>query len=237
MLFKPETLGELVRPRILAKGTVVLKKDLPEYAFTATTLPSKSNYSLIFGQNLDKLFSKLLLGDTSKDLSTSYTGEIVCYVVRIASTMTLVDKHNVQETLKKARKKLGARANLRVVSVGLQFHQGLTRDEHTGLLQPLHSCPLKTPDGQETVWFFNPWELVPMKEILKYESVHPGDLVLFKKAKGMVVKKKKLNKPRFYSTSSWSCYSITLLNHTADGYSRFLPERFFMVRRSEDETA
>lgn len=235
MLFKPETLGELVRPRILAKGTVVLKKNLPEFAFGA--IPSKSNHTQIFGQKLDTLFSKLSLGDTSKDLSSSYAGEIVCYAVRIASTMTLVDKHNVQETLKKARKKLGARANLRVVSVGLQFHQGLVRDQETGKLQGLHPCPLRTPDGQETVWFFNPWELVPMEEILKYEGVHPGDLVLFKKAKGMVVKKKKLNKPRFYSTSSWSCYSITLLNHTADGFSRFLPERFFMVRRSEDETA
>jgi hypothetical protein len=84
------------------------------------------------------------------------------------------------------------------------------------------------------MWFFNPWELVPLVEIIKYESVSKGDLILFQKTKGLVVRKKLLNKPRFYTTSSWSCYSVTLLNYTADGYTRFLPDRMFSIRRSGD---
>jgi len=233
MRFKPETFGTLVRPRILATGAIVptdAKADLSNAFKDRLARPDPLQ---IFSKRPEELFRGLELGDTSQeDLSMCYTGEVTHYVVRVAGSLALVDKNNVQEALKKLRKRLGARANLRVVSVGLRFYQGM--EKSPGGLRGINPWSPKTPEGCEAIWFFNPWELVPISEIMKYESVKTGDLILFQKTKGMVVKKKWLNKPRYYATSSWSCYSITLLNHTADGYTRFLPDRYFTVRRASD---
>jgi hypothetical protein len=237
MRFKPDTFGLLVRPRILVAASILpVKSGKPGEISFSWTKPRKSerfDHFAVFPKKLTDLFSDLHLGDTSKDLSTCYTAEVTHYIVRFGGTLSLVDKNNVQETLKMVRKRLGARTNLRVVSVGVKFYKGMEQTPD-GSLKAQNPWIPKTADGLETIWFYNPWELVPMTEIVKYESVKRGDLILFPKSSGMVVRKKNLNKPRYYSTSSWSCYSITLLNYTADGFTRFLPDRQFTVRRSSD---
>jgi hypothetical protein len=236
MRFRPETLGTLVRPRILATAAVVPVGSTSQFEFSWTKSRKSDRYDHfgVFSQKPQDLFSYLQLGDTSKDTTTAYVGEVTHYIVRIAGTLTLVDKNNIQETLRVARKRLGARTNLRVVSVGLKLYKGFQVDPETKQLKPINPWNPKTAEGHETMWFFNPWELVPITEIMKYESVSKGDLILFQKTKGLVIRKKLLNKPRFYTTSSWSCYSITLLNYTADGYTRFLPDRLFTIRRPGD---
>jgi hypothetical protein len=236
MRFRPETLGTLVRPRILATAAIVPVGSTFQFEFSWTKTRKSDRYDHFgaFSQKPHDLFSSLQLGDTSKDTTVAYVGEVTHYVVRIAGALTLVDKNNVQETLRMARKRLGVRTNLRVVSVGLKLYKGFQVDPETKQLKPINPWNPKTVEGHETMWFFNPWELVPLVEIIKYESVSKGDLILFQKTKGLVVRKKLLNKPRFYTTSSWSCYSVTLLNYTADGYTRFLPDRMFSIRRSGD---
>lgn len=227
----------LVRPRILAAASIFpVKSGTPNEFNVKWSKPRKTDrldHFSVFNTSISTLFQNLSLGDTSQDLSTSYVGEVTHYIVKVAGQMTLVDKGNVQETLKRIRKKLGARTNLQIVSVGIQFYHGMKKDTE-GKIKPIKAWNPKTSSGEDTVWFFNPWELVPISEIIKYESVKRGDLILFQKARGLVVKKKFLNKPKFYSTSSWSCYSITLLNFTADGFTRFLPVRSFEVHTSDD---
>lgn len=233
MRFKPDTFGLLVRPRILAVASI-----LPQNTKTddvSWIKPKKSerfNHLSLFNASPRDLFSSLRLGDTSTDISTAYTAVVTNYIVRFAGTTVLVDKHNVYEVLAKIRKRLGARTNLRVISVGVKFYHGMALEGDT--LVPINPWNPKTSEGQEVIWFYNPWELVPIKDILKFESASPGDLILFQKCHGLVVKKKLLNKPKYYMTSSWSCYTITLLNHTADGFTRFLPDRVFEVKRPEE---
>ena len=239
MRFKPEHLGMLVRPRILTTANILVSSSmLPSPTFLKIRLAhhNKNTYidpAWLFGEPLDKLFGLMKLGDTSADKSSAYVAQIVSYLVKVGSSSIVVDKTNIQETLKKAKNRLGPRTNLKVISVGVKFYHGFKEDQE-GVLAPTNELVIKTKDGQEVTWFYKPWDLVPITEIIKYESVSKGNLILFKQTNGLVVKKKRLNKPKYYSTSSWSCYAITLLNHTADGFTRFLPNRQFKVARSSD---
>jgi hypothetical protein len=235
MRFKPETLGLLVRPRILASACII-----PTNSIT-TNIPLKSlwdnpkrfEHLSLFKQSPSELFSELKLGDTSVNLLNAYTGQIVCFLTKIGNKLILVDKVNINQIVKEVKKKYGSRTNLRVISIGIVFYQGMKVVD--GFLHSIKPwCP-KTENNEEVVWFYKPWELVPTEEIVKYESVKKGDLILFPKCHGLVVKKKLLNKPKFYYTSSWSCYSITLLNHTADGFTRFLPDRKFTIRPAQEK--
>jgi len=240
MRFGPETLGLLVRPRILTSANVLplnTKEPLPSSLITLKPVACGLNPYIdpekLFGRSLNSLFSDINLGDTNNANTKSYTAKVVAYLVKIGAASVVVDSTNVQETLTKVRKRYGIRTNFKILSVGVEFFQGF--EERNGRLEPIKPLPIKTQDGSETIWFYKPWELVPLTEIVKYESVRRGDLVMFQKSHGLVVKKKALNKPKFYMTSSWSCYSITLLNHTGDGFTRFLPDRKFSIRRREQQ--
>lgn len=235
MRFKPETFGTLVRPRILTQGVVVPVNTLSEFVFAWPKLKKRTDYYHLFSKKLHDIFTDLHLGDTSgASLLDCYAGEVVYYLVQVAGSLVLVDSHNVQETIKLVRSHLGVRANLRIVSVGLRLYKDLQRDESTGAITPLTPWGLKTTAGFEPIWFYHPWELVPLTDIVKFESASPGDLVVFQKTSGLVVRKKVLNKPKFYSTSSWSCCAIRLLNSGADGFLRFLPNRNFTLHRAHE---
>lgn len=237
MRFGPETLGLLVRPRILTSANVLPINNIQSPHSFITLKPvtcglnSSTDPEALFGKSLNSLFSEIGLGDTNTNNTKSYTAKVVAYLVKIGSTSVVVDHTNLQETLTKVRNRYGIRANFKILSVGVQFFQGF--QEIDGQFQPTEPWPVRTKEGNETLWFYKPWELVPLTEIVKYESVRRGDLVMFQKSHGLVIKKKLLNKPRFYMTSSWSCYSITLLNHMGDGFTRFLPDRKFSVRRRD----
>lgn len=239
MRFGPETLGLLVRPRILTSAKVLPlnSKQPPPYSLLAIKprFHDSSVYiepEILFGKSLNDIFSSFSLGDTTNKQSKSYTAKVTAYLVKIGSTSVIVDSSNIQETLIRVRKRYGVRTNFKILSVGVVFFDSF--QEREGKLEPLDPRPIKTKDGEDTIWFYKPWELVPLTEIIKYESVACGDLVMFQKTNGLVIKKKTLNKPKFYMTSSWSCYSITLLNHAGDGFTRFLPDRKFVIRRKED---
>lgn len=239
MRFGPESLGMLVRPRILASGKVLAlnTKEQPPYSLVSLrpNAHSQNPYlepERLFGKSLSSLFFGLLLGDTTKPYSKPYTAKVVSYMVKVGSNHVLVDSNNIHETLTRVRNRYGKRTNFKILMVGVKFYQSFR--DNSGFLEPMDPLSIKTKDGSETIWFYKPWELVPMTEIIKYESVTCGDLVLFQKTNGLVIRKKSLNKPKFYLTSSWSCYSITLLNHAGDGYTRFLPDRRFTIRRKED---
>lgn len=235
MRFKPEKLGLLVRPRILASACIVptnsISTNIPLIA--PWNRPKNSEQLSLFKQKPLELFSELKLGDTSINLANAYTGQIVYFLIKTGNSLMLVDKTNIDQIINKVKAAYGCQTNLKIVLVGVSFYQGMKFVDD--LLQPIKPwCP-KTENDEEVIWFYRPWELVPTIEIIKYESVKKGDLILFQKCHGLVVKKKLLNKPKYYCTSSWSCYSITLLNHTADGFTRFLPDRRFTVHPAQEK--
>jgi hypothetical protein len=231
MRFSKETLGILVRPRILTSGLVLAENaTLPlSSALTSlrTSYHSKNNYvpsTTLFGKTLSELFSPLNLGNTTTNKATAYVAKVVSYVVKVRGSLLVVDNTTIDRAISATKKQYGSRTNLKVVYVGVQFFQGF--DEHN---TPLSPVVMKTVDNKQVSWFFNPKDLVSITEIVKYESAREKDLILFPKSYGLVVKKKFLNKPKFYMTSSWSCYAIILLNPLGDGFVRFLPDRQFEV--------
>lgn len=237
MRFKPDTLGTLVRPRVLTKAIVYTllppagtEEDSDRQNFWAMAKRSnRFERFALYNTPFNKLFNDLSLGNTGKDLNECYVGVITHYMVNFHGTYHIVDASNVKELLSRVKKTYGNRANLKVSSVGLKFYKGMKRDEYGTLI------PVNPWGGTGThVWFYNRKDIVPMEDIIRYENARLGDLVLFPKAKGIVVKHKTLNKPRFYSTSSWTCKAITLLNGSIDGFTRFLPDRTFKVRKPTD---
>jgi hypothetical protein len=186
----------------------------------------------LFGQPLSEVFAKLKLGNTVHDKANSYVAQVRAYLIKIGSTFLMVDETNIDDAIARTKKRYGSRSHLKVVLVGVRFYQGFDDQKN-----PTRPWETQTATGAVLSWFYKPGELVPITEIVKYESVNRGDLVLFPKCHGLVIKKKLLNKPQFYLTSSWSCYSITLLNHMGDGFTRFLPDRQFSVhyRQSLEE--
>lgn len=231
MRFSKETLGILVRPRILTAGLVLPENTTLPLPMALTCLrPSYQSVHMyvspktLFGKSFSELFCSLELGNTNLDKTRAYVAKVVSYIVKIGSSMLVVDSTTIDRAILATKKQYGARANLKVLFVGVQFYQGIDKTNN-----PINPQVFTTESEQHVSWFFKPKDLVSITEIIKYESVKEKDLVLFPKSHGLVVKKKLLNKPKFYMTSSWSCYSITLLNHSGDGFIRFLPDRQFEV--------
>lgn len=237
MRFKPETLGTLVRPRVLTKAIVYAFQhssnaedgDEGSNFWASARRSTRFERFATYNKPFNQLFSDLSLGNTEKDLSTCYVGVITHYLVRFHGAYHVVDASNVKELLGRVRKVYGNRANLKVSSVGLKFYKGIKIDEY-GKTIPVDPWE----PTRDHVWFYNRKDIVAMDDIIRYESAKPQDLILFPKAKGLVIKHKILNKPRFYSTSSWTCKALTLLNGSIDGFTRFLPDRTFKIRRPTD---
>lgn len=224
MKLKLEHLGRLVRPRIITMAKVVPYPPASDF-FTA-----KESFSPVqqFNKKPEFIFSELNLGDTTVSLHDCYVAKITHYLIELGNCFLIVDQSNGLETLRLAKKKFGSRTNLRVVSVGVEFYKGMEKDQAG--LRAINKWEPKNSDNQKFIWFYRPCDLVFIEEILKYEAANPGDLIIFQKTMNITIKKRKLNKPSFYSTSSWSTFSLILLNGTADGYTRFLPNRLFKIK-------
>ena len=242
MHFTLDMFGLLVRPRVIVNASIApLGSKFSEPTWStpgkATKAPfhHRSIYSN-FPTPIKNLFVDMSLGDTTKDLATCYVAEVTHYVVKIASQYIVVEPSTILETLKLAKNRLGTHTNLNIRAVGVKFYFGAER-QLDGSYKGINPWHPKTVIDQEAIWFYEPWELVPFTHIVRYESLEQTNMLLFQKSTGLVVKKNFLNKPKFYSTSSWSCYSIILLNHTADGYTRLLPDRNFTIHKATKTVA
>jgi len=238
MRFTPDSIGMLVRPRIILAASLLFK-DKTSLSVSANSfmvlrpsIHSTNPYispKHLFGQSSKELFAELNLGDTSQNLRTAYVCQVTNYLVKLGPSLIWVDKNNIQDILQKTRKIYGSRANLKIFKVGVSFFQGVDSDG-----KPINEWKPVAADGKEIYWFYKPGELVPMSEIIKYENTKIGNLIIFPKTHGLVVKKKMLNKPKFYQTSSWSCYAITLLQTKCHVPLRFLPDRQFKIFNPQD---
>lgn len=225
----------LVRPRVLSHAIVFTpetEKDVNNSRQIWWQLHAKDLDTHLYKdqESLINTFSDLSLGNTELDLSTCYTGVITHYQVNFRGMIHVIDKTSIEEFMVKMRKVYGSRANLKVSYVGLKIFTGMERDPITNELRAIN--PWK--QTEEKIWFFRRKEIVLTDDIIRYESAHNGDLIIFPKAKGIVVKHKVLNKPKFFLTCSWTCKNLTLLNGNIEGYTRFLPDRTFIVRKPGD---
>lgn len=227
MRYRPESMGSLIRPRMLSKGRMVPLKEAEHYVHYLSSISVPPELSSLFPKEPAKRFEGLSLGDTTVDTYSCYVAEITHFLIRENNKNYLVNKHTLPEALKRRKERFGPRAKLYIHSLGVRLYKGY-EVQKDGKLRPVE--PWKpTGSKDEVILFFSHYDCVPMEQIIEYESCNPGDLVLFSKANGFVVKKKKLNKPRFHSTSSWTSYSLTLLSNQT--FLRFVANRKFSVSK------
>jgi hypothetical protein len=240
MRYKPESLGTLVRPRMLAKGKMIPLKEVEHFVdhlsspnfneeLASLKLPSEELASLFASQDVLNKFKGLSLGDTTIDTTTAYVAEITHFLIRENGGNYLVNKKTLPEAIKRRKERHGPRAKLYIHSLGVKLYKGFEVLKG-GKFRPVDPWQ---PEGakEEVILFFSQYDCIPMEQIVHYEACLPGDLILFSKSNGLVVQKKKLNKPKFQVTSSWTCYSLTLLNNSS--FARFVPNRKFTSHRPE----
>jgi hypothetical protein len=229
--------GVLVRPRIMSYARIlprlnaVAESDKWNYASLVDAPFYGEKEVNLYKQPYEELFSDLVIGDTTKDLSNCYVAIITSFITSINHKQyILVDKNNVNEILDKLRRRYGKRETIPVHFVGVKFYKGLQRNE-AGELEPINPWSVT---GDEHTWFYRPWDLISMDSIIRYERLDPGDLVLFKRTRGIVIRTKTINKKKFYKTNSWSSRSVTVLLGNGKTILRFLPNKEFKGRKSSD---
>lgn len=234
MRYRPESIGSLIRPRLLSKGRMIQLKEAEHYIHFLSSLAIPPELSSLFPESASVKFSGLDIGDTVANPSHSYVAEITHFLIRENGRSYLVNKKTLPEAIKRRKERFGPRAKLYIHSIGVRLYKGFERCAD-GTLKPIDPW---TPTGcsDEVVLFFSEYDCIPMEQIIRYESCKPGSLVLFAKSNGLVIKKKKLNKPRFHSTNSWTSYAISILSNQS--IVRFVPNRKFSVyvpNENEDE--
>jgi len=239
-------IGKLVRPRVLTHVYLWTApanthagvdswwktiKDQYQY------LSSHQAYQLTktYNKPLQEIFEGLSLGDTSVDLSKCYVAQVSSFIVMFKGTYYIVDSVKRGKQFEDmAKKAYGPNAKVSIFAVGLKFFEGMTRQSN-GTLKPINPSALTTiPDK---TWFYLPKHIVPVENIIRFEAVVLGDLVMFKESGGMVVSVNILNKARFFKTNSWSNRSVKLFSSFHLGYIRFLPNKNFSIKsKGKQET-
>lgn len=216
MKFTSATFGALVRPRVLLK--VIASQNGAAY-FTRNQ--QAQALEQLTHKPIQELFQDLHLGDTSIDLSDCYVGKIKSYILcfdRSADDFQRVDKAQMK-ALEAKRKR-----NWEVRAVGLEFYTGLTLNSNNKL-EPQSLWP------ETKEWFYYPEDLVPMEDIVVFESCRECDLVTTKRATGLVLDVKVMNKPQFYRTNSWTCKNVLILSGQHARRVKLLPFRKFKLSR------
>lgn len=236
--FSLNLLGKLVRPRVIDNASI-LEVGTPTnnqnnnygYLFKERHPP---DLNAIFGKKSSLLFQPISLGNTTKSLEDCYVAEITHLMVRASnhSEPIIINAPSAETVLNKILSKKGKKPRLRIKAVGVRFYKGVEYDKEKGVYIPLNPWNPLTLNDKEAIWFYYPRDVVPIEEIIKFEGINPGDLIIFQKVNGLTIKKTHLNKPKFYSSSSWSCYTIFLMGKGLKK-TRMLPNREFTVIKSK----
>lgn len=200
-------------------------KEAEHYVHLLSALSVPPELSSLFPKDAALRFDGLNLGDTAENPGEAYVAEITHFLIRENNKNYLVNKKTLPEAIKRRKERFGPRAKLYIHSIGVKLYKGFERLKD-GTLKPIN--PWMPPGStDEVVLFFSQYDCVPLEQIVRYEACKPGELVLFAKTNGLAIKKKKLNKPRFHSTNSWTSYSISILSNQS--IVRFVPSRKFSV--------
>jgi hypothetical protein len=165
-----------------------------------------------------------MLGNTKLSPSTSYVCQITSFLVLKKGLVHLLDtKEKVDAFQQETIKRFGRDAYLPVVGVGLKFYNGFIPDT----LSPINPWP--PTDSNETIWFYQPKEIIPLENVVTFESIAYGDFIGMRKQNGIVTEVKEFpNKPSFYSSNSCVSRMIILLSSKSKFY-KLQPDKRFRI--------
>lgn len=249
MKFSSNAFGKLVRPRVLThvflypeyptsdskqeldSSVDIWWKSVRRYYLFLTSL-QQDQLTTAYGLQLTDLFSDINLGDTSIDLSECYVGEIISLIVVFRGSYFLIEsKQKAVEFEIKFKKMFGRYARIPVCAVGLKFYKGMDINKETKEIVPIN--PWEFTESNNKIWFYYPNHIIPIENIIRFEKIKTGNIVLFKRSSGMVLSINNYNKKTFYKICSWTNRSIKLL--TQKNITRFTPDRNFEVQSKENK--
>lgn len=239
----PIVIGSLVRPKILKNVEVHCDSGMEDSDTDWMSKSLNTNRSMTnldrttFYQPINGLFtsSQLLRGDTTENIETCYVGQVVSFITKdVEGKACLANKNNIHLVHEKIKKAFGNKTNLRISLVGLKLFRGVELTSSGTYVATNQWEPTMPGKHRTWTWFYRPWDLVRFEEIVRYESIQPGNVILFENSSGFVAKKTKKNNKTFWSHNSWTPYSFRLLNQQADGFFRFHPTQKFSIRRASD---
>jgi len=207
-----ESFGALVRPRILV--------DTYDYEHYSYVSDKKIELEQNTGMPLKSYFAPLSLGNMCTDLEHSYVGEITTLWVKTVSLKAGYNDVKYQhahtpDELACFKRKYD---KIKIVAIGLRFHKGMVRVAG-GKVVP--NGDLWIPTWKKD-WLYNTDNVVPIENIIAYESCKEGDLVYSNKTSGLVVDVKPRIKPKFYLANSLVSKQVVILD-TKQGKQVKLP--------------
>ena len=232
MRFKAADIGLLVRPKTITHLYLWKRdEDIDEWWKSAMTqyrwrgFEKKQQLTMFYKTSLPLLFKNLQLGNTNTNPTASYVATITSFMIlHHGSLYHLATKEKVEAFEREMKKRFGPNAYLPVVAVGLKFYKGFTSAE--GIKTPTDSW--EHTEREDVTWFYQPKEIIPLDNVIAFESLIPGKLVLMKKIDGIVLYAKELLKPQFYSANSCVSVAITMLS-TNVTYVRLTPDKRFKI--------
>lgn len=234
MRFKASDIGLLVRPKTITHLFLWTKdKNVDEwwkqtcFQYRWRNFEKKQQLTSFYKIPLNNLFQDLHLGNPCKNLEKSYISEITSFIILHKGSLYYIDtKEKAEYFEKEMKKRFGQNAYLSVVAVGLKFYKSIEKKEE----EFLPKDPWDHTNRQDVVWFYHPKEIIPLSNIMLFESLKLSDLVKMKRIDGIVISIKELAKPKFYSANSCVSKSIMLLS-TNVNYVRLIPEKRFSILR------
>lgn len=234
MRFKAADIGLLVRPKTITHLFLWTKEsNIDEwwkqvlFQYRWRSYEKKQQLLGYYKTDLPNLFQNLHLGDVNKSTEHAYVCEIISFIILHKGSLYHVDSKEKAESFEKEiKKRFGQNAYLPVVAVGLKFYKGFKIEENGFSLGE----PWEHTNKDNAIWFYQPKEIVPISNVLSFESLYPGQLVAMKRIDGIVLYVKELSKPQFYSANSCVSKTVTLLS-TNINYIRLIPEKRFRIIR------
>ena len=241
MRFKAADIGLMVRPKTIThlflwKHDENLeewwKQSIFQYRWKGHE--KKQQLTLQYKASLPDLFKDLQLGNAHKNPGESYVATIKSFVIlHRGSLYHLETKERADSFEREFKRRFGPNAYLPVVAVGLKFYKNISVSADGGLSPGEAWGPT---DDSKVTWFYQPKEIVTLTNIIAFETLTVGKLVLMKKVDGIVTSVKELSKPQFYSANSCVSTSVTLLT-TNVNYIRLIPDKRFTILNPEDKAS
>lgn len=207
-----ESFGALVRPKALINTY--------NYEHYTSVSDKKIELEQNTGMPLKSYFAPLSLGNMCTDLEHAYVGEITTLWVKTVSLKAGYNDVKYQHAHTPDELACFRRNchKVKVVAVGLRFYKGMDRVAG-GKVVP--NGDLWIPTWKKD-WLYNTDNVVPIENIIAYESCKEGDLVYSNKTSGLVVDVKSRIKPKFYLANSLVSKQVVILD-TKQGKQVKLP--------------
>ncbi len=234
MRFKASDLGLLVRPRTITRLLVWKKEDnLDEwwkqsiFFFRWRVFERKNQLAFYYRKSLEDLFQDLSLGKPSIDPGSSYVCKVVSFVILHKGSLCYLDTQEKADLFEnEAKKRFGQNAFMSIVAVGLKFYKNIKIENNVHVA----GDPWEPTERDDLVWFYSPKDIIPLENVIEYESISPGDYISLRKVEGIAIFNKDLTKPKFYAANSCVSNTVSILSNKTS-FVRITPDKKFKVTK------